>query len=126
MAVSQNDVVGFARIHHRRDSVTTLYDIAVQSPLRQHGIGRALLAAVVDAAVQHGQREVRLKCPVGLSANGFYARLGFTECEPQPGKRVPVNVWSLPLVQAQSAFRIPESGASIKTLVRSTEPSTPA
>jgi predicted GNAT family N-acyltransferase len=50
--------------------------LAVLSPWRGRGVGRALLTALLDAAQAAGHREVVLSAQ--LHAAGFYEKLGFT------------------------------------------------
>ena len=49
--------------------------MAVRQPLRGAGAGRAVLAALTEAARARGDREIRLNAQV--SALGFYARAGY-------------------------------------------------
>jgi len=49
--------------------------MAVLPAWRGRGVGQALLRAVLDTAVQHGQRDVSLSAQT--HAAGFYARHGF-------------------------------------------------
>jgi ribosomal protein S18 acetylase RimI-like enzyme len=86
-------VIDFARYHHRRDAITTLYEIAVLAAHRRQGIGRALIDAVLDQARHRGQRRVGLKCPQNLPANDFYRHLGFGLRGREPGKRTPILLW---------------------------------
>lgn len=72
---------GFCHYHRRRDQWTTIYEIVSEQP----GTGRLLLDAVA--------RPLRLKCPVTLPANGFYAHLGGTRVRTEPGKSRALNVW---------------------------------
>jgi hypothetical protein len=72
---------GFCHYHRRRDDWHTVYELVSERP----GTGSALLAAV--------PRPVRLKCPAGLAANGFYSRQGGVLVAVQPGVLRPLNVW---------------------------------
>ena len=72
---------GFCRWHARRDGWHTVYDLVSEAP----GTGRALLEAVPLPR--------RLRCPIGLAANGFYAHLGGTGRGMRPGKRRALVVW---------------------------------
>lgn len=72
---------GWVQFHRRRDGWHTIYELIGTGG----GSGRALLQAV--------PRPRRLKCPVGLAANGFYAHLGGTLHAVEPGRRRPLNVW---------------------------------
>jgi len=95
-AVSKAEVfvepeIGFVVFHHRRDSQTTLYLIAVRE--KRKGIGKALVMAVIDDARRKGKEFIQLKCPVNLPANEFYKRLGFVLERVDEGKRRKLNVW---------------------------------
>src|SRR5712691_12055398 len=49
VATRSNEVVGFIRYHHRkRDQQTTLYDICVAESERGQGIGRQMIALLID------------------------------------------------------------------------------
>ncbi len=88
-------VAAFVEYHHRKDSQTTLYHIAVAEEHRMQSIGRGLLQALEREAIACGKRRVVLKCPVELSANCFYQKLGFVVHSTQEGKKRPLNVWVL-------------------------------
>ena len=75
---------GFCRWHARRDGWQTVYELVSEA----RGTGRALLEAV--------PRPRRLRCPIGLPANEFYAHLGGTWVGLQPGKRRALVVWEWP------------------------------
>jgi predicted GNAT family N-acyltransferase len=49
--------------------------MAVLAQWRGHGVGRALLRALLDAALQRGDADIHLHAQ--LSALGFYERMGF-------------------------------------------------
>lgn len=88
-------LVGLVHFHHRRDSQTTLYHLAVASPWRGAGVGRALVLALRADAHAHGKAAIRLKCPTTLAANAFYQHVGFTLVAVDPGKRRPLNIWEM-------------------------------
>lgn len=92
--VGRGGIKGFVRYHHRRDQVTKIYEICVHETTRGFGVGRGLLAAVAETSRAKGQRELSLKCPVDLAANGFYKRCGFRLLRIEAGKRRELNVWS--------------------------------
>ena len=93
----QKNVVGFVGFHHRRDSWTVIHELCVKDEYRGWGIGRMLVEAVEEKARRSGQLGIRLKCPVELAANGFYARLGFIRVAMEEGKSRPLAVWEKPL-----------------------------
>ncbi len=94
----QGIIVGFVGFHHRRDGWTTIHEICVEKEFRGRGLGRRLVEAVEEHARQVGQCGVRLKCPLDLPANGFYAQLGFIRVAIEKGRSRPLAVWekSLP------------------------------
>ena len=49
--------------------------MAVLAPYRGHGVGRAVLDALLRIAAERGLRETW--CSAQISANGFYERAGF-------------------------------------------------
>jgi N-acetylglutamate synthase-like GNAT family acetyltransferase len=89
----QGKVVGFVSFHHRRDKWTTIYELCVEKNYRRQGIGRALIEAVQEDALRFHQSGIRLKCPLNLPANSFYARIGFTRVAIEEGKRRPLAIW---------------------------------
>lgn len=88
-------VVGMLNWWRRRDGVYVLYNIAVDAAARGRGVGHSLVSSLVARARAEGIREIRLKCPVGLEANAFYAREGFTVATVEPGKKRALNCWKL-------------------------------
>jgi GNAT superfamily N-acetyltransferase len=92
---ARGTVIGLVDFHHRRDQQTTLYHLVVSEVARGRGVGRALVMGLHAEAAQHGKTCIRLKCPVTLPANGFYARVGFVLIATEPGKARPLNVWNL-------------------------------
>ena len=87
------EVVGFVDFHRRRDEQITIYGIVVVAELRERGIGRALVAALLAPPLP---TRLALKCPTDNPANNFYAALGFqlTRVE-TPTRRRPLNLWTL-------------------------------
>lgn len=84
---------GFLHFHHRRDHISTLYHLCVARDRKQQGIGHQLIKAWEDESWKKGITTLRLKCPIDLEANGFYARVGFQRVEIEPGKRRSLVVW---------------------------------
>jgi ribosomal protein S18 acetylase RimI-like enzyme len=95
--VSENGsgIIGFVEYHHRRDEQTTLYHIAVASDYRRRGIGRSLVSALREEARAFDKRVIRLKCPVDLPAQDFYARMGFQIEGEVEGKARRLVLWAL-------------------------------
>jgi len=93
-------VQGFVRFHHRRDHLTTLYEIATAPDVRSKGVGRQLVEALVSDCHGAGSRCIRLFCPAELPANQFYENLGFVRSSRRshPGKSRPLNEWIFPVL----------------------------
>jgi GNAT superfamily N-acetyltransferase len=93
-------VTGFVRYHHRRDNVTTIYEIATDVRIRSKGIGRHLIDTLIVDCQRTGSRCIRLSCPVELPANGFYERIGFIRSSrrSRSGKSRPLYEWELPVL----------------------------
>jgi ribosomal protein S18 acetylase RimI-like enzyme len=114
VAVLDEKVVGFVHFRCCRDGHATIYEIAVLPEHRQRGVGRALVETVAQEAALRGCVALQLKCPIDLSANEFYRRVGFTEAGIEEGKRRPLRLWQkrldpafhcLPADQSQVANR---------------------
>lgn len=88
------EVAGLVHFYVRRDQVITLYSIAVASAYQGKGLGHQLFAELVNQARVHQKSEIRLKCPVELPANDFYARLGLQLAAHETGKHRALNVWT--------------------------------
>jgi len=97
IAEQQGRIIGFVSFHHRRDGWTTIHELCVTKESHGQGVGRVLVEAVESEALRAHQNGVRLKCPLDLPANGFYARLGFTRVAVEEGKRRPLAVWEKPV-----------------------------
>ena len=100
VAKRDTDVVGFARYHHRRDNRTTLYEIAVTPDIRDKGVGRRLVNALIADCQRMSSRCLRLTCPVELPANRFYEAMGFIRStrRSRPGKNRPLYEWEFPVL----------------------------
>jgi ribosomal protein S18 acetylase RimI-like enzyme len=93
-ATEGGEVLGFVRFHHRRDSRTTIYEVAVDPQRRHEGIGRALVNALIEDCRRMGSRSIRLSCPVELPANRFYESFGFARMpRSRKGKDRPLHDW---------------------------------
>lgn len=87
VAESRDRVLGFAGIWiaeaadsegRHAESVAHVLDIAVRSDLRGHGLGRALLAAAMNEALEAGAARMTLEVrPSNTSAVALYERAGF-------------------------------------------------
>lgn len=114
---------GFLHFHHRRDKISTLYHLCVARDRRQQGVGCQLIQAWEAESRKQGITTLRLKCPIDLEANGFYARVGFRRIEIEPGKRRSLVVWEKRLA-AQSPQKpnfiasLSASGTEIEGLKR--------
>jgi ribosomal protein S18 acetylase RimI-like enzyme len=120
VAVLDGKVVGFVHFRCCRDGHATIYEIAVLPEHRQRGIGRALVEAVSQEAIQRGCVVLQLKCLIDLSANEFYRRAGFTEAGIEEGKRRPLRIWQKRL---DSAFHcLPADQSQVANRCRSQSP----
>jgi len=88
-------IVGFVNYRHRRDNQTTVYEICVAKEMRGQGIGQALIDALRQEAVSFRKAHIQLKVIVGIPANGFYEKCGFSLVDTLAGKRYKLNVWRL-------------------------------
>jgi GNAT superfamily N-acetyltransferase len=79
-ALSGDDLVGYGRIHMEA-SPPHVYQVCVSAVLRRHGVGTALMEALLGMARDGGACEVTLDARV--LAIGFYERLGFTAFGPE-------------------------------------------
>ncbi len=93
-------VLGFVHFAATRQGHATIYEIAVHPHFRGSGIGKALLQTVAERACSFGVSRIRLKCPVNLPANGFYAHLGFVRIAIEQGRKRPLAVWEKSLSPA--------------------------
>ena len=114
IAEQQGRVIGFVSFHHRRDGWTTIHELCVAEASRGQGVGRALVEALEGDALRANQNGIRLKCPLDLPANGFYARLGFTRVAIEEGRRRPLAIWEKPL--SSSSRHVADSFAFYLTL----------
>lgn len=95
-ATSEAVVTGFVRFNHRqRGTETAIYDLGVASSLQGRGIGRALVCAVAAQCRTRNRAAIILRCPEGLPANEFYARVGFQRNGVEEGRRRRLVVWRL-------------------------------
>lgn len=90
----ESKLVGMVHYYVRRDQTITLYNIVIAQSYQRRGFGRQLFEALVNVAKTLGTTQIRLKCPVDLSANLFYEYLGMKRVEVEPGKRRPLNIWT--------------------------------
>lgn len=102
----EDDVLGVIDWWARRDGAVVLYNIAVAPTARARGVGRLLLETMIDWARERDAIEIRLKCPIDLAANQFYARFGFHLMGREAGKLRPLNCWALRLGDAAEAVEL--------------------
>lgn len=98
VALWDGAIVGFTEYYRRHDGQLTIYAIVVSLAYRRQGIGRAMIACLVDEAGQPAIMQIGLKCPEDLEANAFYASVGFNFVgrEERPNRRG-LNLWVYPL-----------------------------
>jgi len=87
------DGVGFCHFHHRLDTTTTIYEIAVLRQRQREGWGRLLFYRVLASAIEHKKSKIVVKCPVHLESNGFYQSLGFKLIKVDPGRKRRLNIY---------------------------------
>lgn len=120
-------VQGFLHFALTRRGYVTIYEIAVDPRFRGNGAGKALIEAVATKARTAGISRLRLKCPVDLPANGFYARMGFTRIAIAPGRRRPLAIWekSIPSFPSPPQFvlTLTNHTQAVRTLIASWESS---
>jgi GNAT superfamily N-acetyltransferase len=104
---ANGELVGFVHFRHRRDKCTKVYQICVRAPYRRAGVGKALLGALGQDSIEVGSVVLKLHCPEDLSANSFYAALGFAEEPTLDGRRRKLRTWSqsLGILKAPQAAR---------------------
>jgi len=88
-----NEVVGFISFHSRLDGWVTIYDLCIEKLYRGKGFGKKLVEIVEEQAYKEGQIGIRLKCPIDLPANDFYAHIGFKKVNVEKGKKRSINIW---------------------------------
>lgn len=93
----QASIAAVLHYHHCLDGGTTVYQLVVTEEAQGTGLGRALIQALERECQDRGQQLLRLKCPVDLPANGFYARIGFQRMRVEDGMRRALAVWKKPL-----------------------------
>lgn len=84
---------GFLHFHHRKDRISTLYHICVDPKYRKLGIGRQLVQVWETYSRNCNIRKLRLKCPINLPSNGFYAHLGFCRVGIEQGRKRSLIIW---------------------------------
>ena len=94
--------VGTGRLLQHAPGVGRIGRMAVNRLLRGTHIGRALLQALMQAAAERGDHQVLLHAQ--RSAEGFYARLGFT---PQGEPFEEAGIAHIEMVRSVSALRRP-------------------
>lgn len=85
----------FCHFHHRLDDQTTIYEIGVSKQLQGKGFGKKLLNKLIKLAKSKKKLFILAKCPVNLSSNGFYKKMGFKLSKVEKGRKRKLNVWVL-------------------------------
>lgn len=100
IARADTQVVGFVRYHHRRDNLTTLYEIGITPHMQGKGIGHRLIYELIADCQRMSSRCLRLSCPVELPANRFYRSLGFIRSTRRSrlGRSRPLYEWEFPIL----------------------------
>ena len=98
----QASIAAVLHYHHCLDGGTTVYQLVVTEEAQRAGLGRALIQVLERECQNRGQQLLRLKCPVDLPANGFYARIGFRRIRVEDGVRRALAVWEKSLERRDS------------------------
>jgi len=107
VAEQEGEIIGFLRYNHRlRGHETVLYDIGVAHAAQRQGVGRLLVEKLCESSRSYGRLAIVLRCPENLPANAFYARLGFQRIRVEPGRRRPLVLWRLPLLETSCALSL--------------------
>lgn len=79
LALADAQPAGYAsyELDYQEGSATKLHKIYIHPAMQGHGIGHALIAAIRDAALRHGQREITLNVNRYNRAIAFYEQHGF-------------------------------------------------
>lgn len=96
------EVVGFISFHNRLDGWTTVYELCIEKSQRGKGFGKKLMEVIEEQAYKGGRVGIRLKCPVDLPANDFYAHIGFKKVNIEKGKKRLLNIWEKEINQNES------------------------
>ena len=95
---------GLCRFHARQDGTLVIHEIFVQRGRRSQGLGRELLARLVEAGRAAEATSIFARCPADLPSNGWYEHVGFeSEGRERSRSGVWLNLWRLTLSTAQPA-----------------------
>lgn len=76
----ENKVIGFIRLHCRRDKVATLHEIAVLDEFKGQGTGTVLIKEAEKIVKENQCNSIRLKTPGDLiRTHAFYLKDGFNK-----------------------------------------------
>lgn len=74
VAVFEDEVVGFAKFHEKKNGITTLNEIVVSEKVRGEGLGKEML----DYLERKGHY-IQLKVPVDNDSVEFYEHIGYNK-----------------------------------------------
>lgn len=86
-------ICGFINYRHRKDDITTVYQICVENQNRGRGYGSLLMDKLVEEAKEYGKKEIRLKSPIKNKSNRFYKNYGFKIIAKEKKKRNTILIW---------------------------------
>lgn len=83
--VRDENIIGFANFHLRKDGIITIYEIAIKKEYQSRGNGKKLIEYILNNIGPY----IQLKCPVDNSSNKFYNKIGkFICCEEGKKRRL--------------------------------------
>lgn len=90
LARDDGEIVGCVALRRIGPDMAEIKRMYVRPAYRRKGVGRALLAAVMDNARQAGYRTLRLESPpIFTAAHALYRAHGFQDIEPYPETDIP-------------------------------------
>lgn len=89
----ESKICGFINYRHRKDDVTTVYQICVEDQNRGKGYGSFLMDKLAEEAKKCGKKEIRLKSPIKNESNEFYRNYGFEIISKEKRKQNTILIW---------------------------------
>ena len=86
-------VVGYIHFHVRKDDIITIYELCIDEPFRNKGLGRLLVESVVSIGKDINSSLIKLKCISNTDACDFYEHIGFEHIRTEQGKKNQINIY---------------------------------